>query len=278
MSPRILITAFIFLFCGTMTTLLVRSVMIPEESRLSVVSPSIPFDLFVARAEGSDMDIWEGNQISGRAHFAPLSGPLATDERRERVKVRLEVLIRLRQPVLGSGLVELLGDAMLHTDGTVDNMSLKLTLFGSEPQLQLAIEQKPGVDWPALRLSRGTNVLFKSDAGPPVEGGGNEMVLVMLQAAGISPDLLTRPREAAPPASFRKGRIEAGGESFIGYLLSSGSSEENMFRLYMANTGEILRIKTPLGLELLAETLRPKGAPRPNLERYPSKPLPAPAP
>ncbi|HEX2748450.1 MAG TPA: hypothetical protein VHM91_10660, partial [Verrucomicrobiales bacterium] len=60
MSPR-LISAIIFLFCGTMTALLVRSVLFPENSGLADVAPNVPFDLFVARTEGSSLDIWEAN-------------------------------------------------------------------------------------------------------------------------------------------------------------------------------------------------------------------------
>lgn len=103
-----------------------------------------------------------------------------------------------------------------------------------------------------------------SAAGPPDAAAGSEMALLILQSAGMSPDLLTAKAKDAPPATFRKGRIEAGGETFVGYLLTTGSSEDSKFRLYMANTGEILRITTPLGLEMLAESLCPKDAVRPN--------------
>lgn len=273
MTRGILSTAFIFLFCGTMTTLLIRSVFIPEESRLAAVASNIPFDLFLSRTEGSDLDIWEGNQIAGRARFAPLNGGLTPAERRDGVKVRIEILIRLKQPVMGAGLVELLGDGMLHASGTVDRLSLRLTLHGTDPLLQLALEQAPGVEWPALKLTRGGSVIFASAAGE-ASSPGNEMALLMLQSAGLSAGVLNAKKQDAPPARFRQGRIEAGGESFVGYLLSSGSSEESMFRLYMANTGEILRITTPLGLEMLAESLRPAGAVKPNLERYPAPSAP----
>lgn len=88
MTQRILITAFIFLFCGTMTTLLVRSVLIPEESRLSEVAPNIPFDLFASRSEGSGMDVWEGSRIAGHVQFTPLNGGPVPGERRDQVTVR----------------------------------------------------------------------------------------------------------------------------------------------------------------------------------------------
>ena len=115
----------------------------------------------------------------------------------------------------------------------------------------------------------GMTVLFESSAGKPLEGTEGFVAGGMLQSLGISPDALSgRKEESAPPSTVRAGNIEAGGQSFDGFLFTSGADEETKFRLYMANTGEILHIKTPLGMEMLAESLRPAGVKAPPLERY----------
>lgn len=266
MIPR-LVTVAIFAFCGVMTTLLVRSVLIPEESRLAEIAPNIPFDLFAARTEGSTLDIWEGNRITGRCELSPMSAGLSALDRHEKIKVKLEVLLRLKNEVMGSSLIELSGNGILYATGRVEDLDLELILHGSTPQLRLAIKEQAGQPLPALRLTRGNDVVFESGNG----AAGNELVQLMLQSGGVPLDFLSDNAGKEAPTSFRKGRIEAGGESFVGYLLSSGASPDQIFRLYMANTGEILRIATPLGLEMLSETLRPKGTAKPNLERYPAK-------
>lgn len=63
--------------------------------------------------------------------------------------------------------------------------------------------------------------------------------------------------------------MEAGGSTFDGSRHEQRHPDSS-FRLYLSNTGEILRIDTPftgesqLGLRLLAQSLRPKEATAPD--------------
>ena len=264
-----LATVLIFLFCGTMTVLLVRSVLYPEESRLAAVEPHVPFDLFAARSQGSDLDIWEGNNITGRCHVVPSGGATGPLVRQDKIEVRFELLLKLRQKILDSDLIAASGTGMLHADGKVDDYKFDLSLANSIPSISLSIKHPAKEKWPVLKLMHGKAVIFESSAGKLLEGNEGFVAAGMLQALGISPDALSgQKEEAAVPSTVRAGHIEAGGQSFDGYLFTSGADEETKFRLYMANTGEILRIKTPLGTEMLAESLRPAGVKAPKLERY----------
>ncbi len=273
--PSRLLTVAIFLFCGTMTTLLVRSVLYPENSQLSEVAPNVPFDLFVARTEGSNLDIWEANKIIGQCNIRP-SGPKASGPkvRKEKMNLWIDLKLRLGRTIMDSDIIQLNGDFWLHSDGSLDAPSLTITFHGSNPQTRIKIDQPAGEKWPTVAVERGSVTLFKSTGG--LGGGdiGSQMLGTMLQAAGIPPDVLeSKAAEAASTTTVRTGHIEAGGETFNGYLLSTGG-EDTRFSLYLSNTGEILRIHTPfsgkneLGLRLLSENLRPKDTPLPNLEIY----------
>lgn len=271
MIPR-LAFVFIFVFCGTMTTLLVRSVLYPEESRLATVSPRIPFDLFVARTEGSGLDLWDGNRITGNCRLTPLEGGLAQRGRKDSVVVRVEVAVRLRPELLGAALITLTGKVTFHADGNIDDLdNLVFAMNRAGSPVRLTINQPRGAAWPALKLTSGTTTLFESAAGQTTDARHADMVNLLLGAAGLSPGALLpeSPADPPPPATVRAGRIEAGGEHFDGYYLAAGKDDASQFRLYMANTGEILRIETPLGLRLLAESLRPKGVDVPVLNSHP---------
>ncbi len=264
-----LATVLIFLFCGTMTTLLVRSVLYPEESRLADVAPHVPFDLFLARTEGSNLDIWEGNRITGKCHIVPFGGVIDPLVRQDRIKVRLDLLLQLRQSIMGSDVIDVTGDAVLHADGTVDDYDFLISLARSSPPIKLTINQPADQTFPSLKLMHGKTILFESPAGQPGDGIGNPVASGMLLALGIPPEALSgRKEESAVPSTVRAGNIEAGGQTFDGYLLTTGADEETKFRLYMSNTGGILHIKTPLGVEMLAESLRPAGVKAPELKRY----------
>lgn len=69
----------IVLFCGTMTALLVRAVYWPEESRLSAIAPQVPIELFLKRLEGTPLDIWEANKITGNLYLNPYGLTLRKD-------------------------------------------------------------------------------------------------------------------------------------------------------------------------------------------------------
>jgi hypothetical protein len=272
----------ILLFCGTMTTLLVRSVYWPEETDLATVAPQVPVGLFLLRSEGSALDVWEGNEITGSLYLTPHS--VNTDREtaagRAGGRVRLEATLRLKQTAVEAKFLSLRGHCFFHTSGEVDDLDLVLTLY-SLPEIRLAVKHPAGDRWPSLNLTRGNEVMFTSNGGQTPDAANSQLLQLLTAAAGISSDDLLAPAAEKTPATVRAGRITAGGEEHDGYYISPGGHDEGSFRLYIANTGEILRIETPfsrdseLGLRLLSQGLRPHGAVVPDLELYPLTPAPA---
>lgn len=275
MIPR-LITALIFVFCGVMTTLLVRSVMYPKNSGLAVVSPRIAFDHFASRNGGSDLDVWEGNNIIGSCQIRPDGSVMAIGDGTAAVKVNITVLIRLQQPILESQTIKLTGDLMLHSNGELDDLELELSLPGSLPRVSLAIEQPAGQASPSLTLKRAKEVIYSNAPGTKQDGFMALMVENMLKSSGLSLETLgessDRKEQHAP--EVRTGLFESGGETIDGFLLTNGADAATNFDLYMDKTGEILRIDTPLtgenqlGLRFLAESRRPAGVAMPDLDEF----------
>lgn len=270
MIPR-LATVFIFLFCGTMTALLVRSVIDPENSGLAAVPSRIPFDYFAARTEGSVLDIWDGNRIIGTCEFTPQHPGKKPDMHPDRLRIRVDIDIELSQPILGSKRLDVSGNIYMQPDGGIDELELTFVLQKAVPQHQLSIHQQARKRWPAIKLERGPYVIFQSRAGDAPDPVNGMLMSAMLESAGITSESLSAKAEQAAGAAtvtVRAGHIEAGGQQFDGYLLTGGSGETE-YRLYMSNTGQILQVTTPmtghngLGLRMLADFLKPEGVRRP---------------
>jgi hypothetical protein len=101
------------------------------------------------------------------------------------------------------------------------------------------------------------------------------VVDTMLRSTGLPLESLRSKAEAAQAsATVRAGYFEAGGSRHDGYIFTAGDESAPQLVLYMANTGEILRLDTPftgdnqLGLRFLAESLRPSGTPVPVLDEH----------
>ena len=274
MIPR-LATVFIFLFCGTMTTLLVRSVLYPLGTGLAEVPPQVAFDLFAVRKEGSVLDIWQGKTIIGRAEVTP-NGPVNRPQHGQaEVAVRINVVIRPPQTLLGSEYIKLQAAVRLHANGELDDLELNLSLPGSLPPLNLAVRHPAGQAAPSLNLTRGETVLFSAESGKAPEGLMAIMIDNLLRSAGIPLDTLqAKAADSGEHGSVRAGWFDAGDTRHDGYIFSNGGDSTTRFILFMTNTGEMVRLDTPLtgdnelGLRLLAESLRPASAVVPVLDEF----------
>jgi len=274
MIPR-LVTALIFLFCGVMTALLVRSVLNPRGTGLAEVAPQVAFDLFSSHSTGSYLDIWEANSIVGKCEINPASAIIRDDRRQGRVKVQIKLLIRLAQPLLEARALKLDGDLQLHSDGRVDDLKLDLALKGSRPEISLAIRQPEGQEAPALKLMRGRETLLSLTPGREPEGIMAVVLETMLKSTGLPLDALrSNVKSADATATVHAGHFPAGDSRHDGYILTAGAEAAPQLVLFMANTGELLRLDTPftgdsqLGLRFLAASLRPPGTPVPDLDEH----------
>ena len=275
MIPR-LITVLIFLFCGTMTTLLVRSVLYPQGTGLAIVEPRLAFDHFVQKTEGSTLDIWDGNNIIGSCYIRPAESVMKFPNGTSGIKVQFTLTVRPGTPILNSSTIRLTGSAILHSDGELDRLDLELTLPGSRPQLTLSVKHPDADKPPVITLKQGPeDVLYTNAPGSPEDTARALLVESMLKSAGVPMSSLTDTSNTAKSEpEVRAGWFEAGGKRCDGFILTNGGDESSRFDLYMENTGEIMRIETPLsgsnrlGLRMLSESRRPAGAVVPDLDEY----------
>ncbi len=261
----------IVLFCGTMTALLVRAVYWPEESRLSAIAPQVPIELFLQRLEGTPLDIWEANKITGNLYLNPYGLTLRKDGAKGGM-IRVEATVLLKQAVMGTQILGVQGSCFLAATGEVDDFDLNFKLL-CQPEINLKVHQPVGEKWPSVQLVRGDVILFKSIGGHTADDANIYLVNMITSAAGFSPDAWTD-KGPPVPVAVRAGRISAGNEAVDGYYIAPGGEGGQSFRVYMANTGEILRIETPfskgseLGLRFLSQALRPPGTEVPSLQLY----------
>ena len=275
MIPR-LITALIFLFCGTMTTLLVRTVLYPQGTGLAIVEPKVAFDHFVQKSEGSTLDVWDGNNIIGSCFIRPSESIMKFPNGTSGIKVLFTFTIRLGTPLLNSSTLRMTGSGIMHSDGEVTRLDMELTLPGSRPQLILTIKHTDAKKPPVITLRQGQDdILYTNNPGSPADAAKSLLVESMLKSAGVPMSTFTDPDSSKEPeAVVRAGWFEAGGKRSDGFILTNGGDEESRFELYLENTGEILRIETPLsggnrlGLRMLSESRRPSGAIVPDLDEY----------
>lgn len=272
MMPR-LATALIFLFCGTMTVLLVRSVFWPENSGLAKIQPEVVFDHFAARSESSRLDILEGKYIIGQCEITPYGPILRPPAGPPGIQVRLAALIRLSRPIADCSLLKLTGGALLLADGSLDQLGLELSLPDSTPRLALKVKPVKDQPLPLIQLTRGSEIIFSTVRGK-ADALTGLLTDSLLQSAGLSLDGLEKQHAAvAATATARAGYFTAGDERHDGFILSGGD-DATRFTLYLSNTGQIMRLDTPLtgenqlGLRLLAESLRPPGTPLPDLDEH----------
>ncbi len=264
-SPAFLCsTAFIFGFCGLMTTLLVRSILFPENSQLATASPQAICELFASRSEGTDMDIYEGDTITGQCRITPLSGPPIPSRRLESVRVALNGTLQLRGPFASFGQLALNSRFDLSVTGDITSFDLNLRLPKADPPIDLRIDQPKGAAWPAITLTRGTTIAFTSNSGAEPDAATKSLLLWLSSTLGINPDQLaslSKPPSASTPSaslSARAGRITVANSSTDGFILARSDAGSNRaFRLYIASTGEILRIETPSSFNLLSDSFRP---------------------
>lgn len=273
MIPR-LVTALIFLFCGVMTALLIRSVLNPLGTGLSEVSPGTAFDRFGTRGGPSYLDVWEGKRIIGKCEINPIGSIVRTDRDHASVKVRLSLLLLLSQPIMEAGAIKLEGDLQFHSDGGMSDLNLQFSLRGSQPAIVLHIRQPADEARPSFELTRGGGeVLLRIKPGEASGGDMATFVDTLLKSTGLPLDTLAgESGSAESKATVYAGHFQAGGSSHDGYILASGDDPATRLVLYMANTGEILRIDTPLtgrdqrGLRFEAESLCPSETTRPNFD------------
>ena len=257
---RHLITASIFLFCGVMTTLLVRSVYFPDSTALSRTSPRAVFELVASRDESSDLILMDGRHPMGSINITPFSKESnLVGTRLEKLPVRFRArLASSRNDDPSAQPILINGNFVIGAEGTTQEINLDINIAVAGSWYHLHVSQEPGKEWPSILLERDSEPIFSANAGEQPDASTRMLLHLALSAAGMDLETFLKSRASAPPVTVTAsaGRLEAAGQDFDGVVLAAGEGS-HIFKLYLDNTGRILRIDTPLGLQAVGVSLLP---------------------
>jgi hypothetical protein len=257
--PR-LFTIAIIGFWLVMSGLLLRSIWFPADSRLAVVNPGAVFQLIAARGESSELDIYDDRRIVGNLSIS--AGPSG-----DNTKLGINGRLNLDSGLLPGTSLDLNSQTFLDHGG--NTLSFHLTLTTQQPKLNLIISQPSPEASPFLVLMKDGTALFDSSKAGPGQPEGNPFVALLLGTLGMSYTDFQAMRQDATAAAgtiqveARQGKFELGNSTKQGFILKIGAPGKPGFRMCVENTGEIVRLETPVSYHLMTESLRPDSAPVP---------------
>ena len=259
--PRIL-TATIIGFWVLMTGILFRSIWFPEDSGLTQVDPGAVCQLIAARGEGSALDVYDDRVRVGNLSIeaAPVTKGGETLTR-----LKLSGLIRLGSGVLSDTNLNLNGWLELNPLGNLQ--SYRLTLITNKPAFELTMGQVSPHVAPALLVKQGRTVLMDSTLPSKGTGEGNPLMGLILGTLGLSGSEFKQIQAEAEAAAAavkieaRQGKFDLAGTTRQGFVLRIGAPGKPGYRICVENTGEIVRLETPVSYHLLTEALRSDIAP-----------------
>jgi hypothetical protein len=114
-------------------------------------------------------------------------------------------------------------------------------------------------------------VVATSDSGDAQAPGAAQLRL-LLMAWGVNPESLDKPEVAAAEQerlaalSARHGQIDVGAQRIHAYILTLAVAGGQEIKFYLTEAGELVRVTTSLGYEMLSEILAPRGDHRKLLE------------
>ena len=240
-----------------MTGLLLRSIWFPADSGLTVVEAGAVLELVAARGEVSALDIYDDRRLVGHLTVQ------AT-----KVGMGAEALVRLRvngQMSLNSALLpgaEMDLNCLMELDRAGQPQRFDFSVGTNKPRFQLMVEQSSGEGGARVRLTREGQVILEAAADGAAGAEESPMVGMLLGVLGISvADFKAMRGQAEEAASAlrveaRQGEFTLGEELRQGFVVTAGRAGQRGFRMCVENTGEIVKVETPVSYHLLTESLR----------------------
>lgn len=241
-----------------------QSIWFPADSQLAEVNPGAVFQLIAARGEASGLDIYDDRRIVG--NLTVQANPLAPSSAAG-TRLRISGRLNLDGGLLPGTSLDVISETLLDHSG--NTLSFQLTLTTRKPKLDLIISQASPDAPPVIVLNRDGAAWFDSASPGSGQLEGNPMVALLLGTLGMSSSDFQNIRSQAETAAAkvrieaRQGKFELGNGTRQGFILKIGTPGKPGFRMCVENTGEIVRLKTPVSYHLLTESLRPGNAPVP---------------
>ena len=241
-----------------MSGMLLRSIWFPADSRLAEVNPGAVFQLIAARGESSALDIYDDRRIVG--HLSVMATPVPNSTP-ARTHFNLNAQINLDSALLPGTKLDL--NCQMYLDREGNPQSWLLSLATLKPKLNLVLAQTSPEAAPSVLLKQNGQVLLDSSSLKPGKPEANPLVALLLGTLGVSyADFQAIRAEAEVKAEgirieARQGKFELGDSTRQGFILKIGTPGKPGFRMCVDNTGEIVRLETPVSYHLMTESVRP---------------------
>jgi hypothetical protein len=248
---RFLVIASI-LFCGVMTTLLVRSVYFPEFDRLPEVDPEHVLELFLGAHDPTYLYVYREGEAVADIRLTPRHLKVSGD-----VSLTFAATGAVALPGLAEQNLNWSGRMRLGERPERKVKGLELRVNFSDPKVSVQMEIDPDAMEFHYRVSQGGVVVTDSRSDP--NAIGIVQARMLMTAWGFSPEKVEAELQGkADQFSWmaKQGTIEIAGhraEAFFVVLQVPGAGE---VRMTFTEAGELLELTTPLGYEILSEALR----------------------
>ena len=258
--PRLLTTVIVG-FWLIMSGLLLRSIWFPADSRLAEVNPGAVFQLIAARGEPSALDIYDDRRIVGS--LSVMATPVGNGTP-ARTHLKLNAQINFNSALLPGTNLDLYCHMDLDREGNPRSWFLKLATI--KPKLKLVLAQASPEAAPSVLLENDGKVLLDSSLAEPGKPEANPLLALLLGSLGMSYlDFQAIRADAGVKAAgvkieARQGIFELGDGTRQGFILKIGTPGQPGFRMCVDNTGEIVRLETPVSYHLMTESVRPESA------------------
>ncbi len=253
----VLIVAFWLVMSG----LLVQLTYFPEESRLSKVDPEYVVGLFLRNEELSELQVYKDGQPVGDLQVQAKTQ--REEDRRSRAReVKFLATGEVELPNLPRQMLRWNGTLRLGADRSLEE--IKVMVRFEEPDAQVALKIHPKTRDFSYEVTQDEQVVATSDSKDPQAPGAAQMRM-LLMAWGVNPESLENPEVAAAEQqrltalSARHGQIDVGEQRIHAYILTLTVLGGQEIKFYLTEAGELVRVTTSLGYEMLSEVLAPRG-------------------
>ena len=246
-----LTVALIVAFWLVMTGLLVRSVYFPEHSRVLRFEPAHVLELFLGREKGSHLLL---KQRPGGATMGGITLSRSKIGAGKRPPVEVKIAGWASFPsVTGSERVriQLRGDMRFDTERRVSGFNLEARFESARAVLRMWNGE--GDDRLRYRFDSDGRRVLDSESHPPEALAG-----MALEAAGLprgSAEPFHGLAMAKPAVRAYWGTTQVSGKRLNAYIARVSLADELALTVAVSKLGDILRVSTPFGVELIPDTL-----------------------
>lgn len=243
-----LLSGFVVTFWLATTGLLIQMIYFPEESRFSEVPASQVIDLFLARGEREDMDLFSGKRWVGSVNVIPAR------KDNGRVRLLMDGAISVEIGEL-KGKVRLRSSMWMRRVGELESYSMKLEM--RELGISCELSQHEGDESIHYIVRRGDTVLLdSSDAAASIDQQLQAQLLMRawgIDIAQLRQQVMREGEQGGERVtmSARRGMINVEGARLKGYILAVKALGEAEIKFFFSEAGELLKMDSFLDYRLV---------------------------